>query len=59
MIDKARTGIYRQLFHSEQLISVKEDADNNFARDHHTIGKEIVDLCLDRIRKLADNCTGL
>ena len=24
-----------------------------------TIGKEIVDLCLDRIRKLADNCTGL
>lgn len=24
-----------------------------------TVGKEIVDLCLDRIRKLADNCTGL
>jgi tubulin alpha len=23
------------------------------------VGKEIVDLCLDRIRKLADNCTGL
>merc|ERR1711924_316278 len=29
------------------------------ARGHYTIGKEIVDLCLDRIRKLADNCTGL
>jgi len=26
---------------------------------NHTIGKEIVDLVLDRIRKLADNCTGL
>lgn len=26
---------------------------------HITVGKEIVDLCLDRIRKLADNCTGL
>ena len=25
---------------------------------HYTIGKEIVDLLLDRIRKLADNCTG-
>merc|ERR1712086_515584 len=25
----------------------------------YTIGREIVDLCLDRIRKLADNCTGL
>lgn len=23
------------------------------------MGKEIVDLCLDRVRKLADNCTGL
>jgi tubulin alpha len=23
------------------------------------VGKEIVDLVLDRIRKLADNCTGL
>merc|ERR1711924_509910 len=29
------------------------------ARGHYTIGKEIVDLVLDRIRKLADNCTGL
>ena len=37
----------------------KEDAANNFARGHYTIGKEIVDLVLDRIRKLADNCTGL
>merc|ERR1712007_408964 len=36
-----------------------EDAANNFARGHYTIGKEIVDLCLDRIRKLADQCTGL
>nr|XP_009778751.1 PREDICTED: tubulin alpha-2 chain-like [Nicotiana sylvestris] len=42
-----------------QLISGKEDAANNFARGHYTVGNEIVDLCLDRIRKLADNCTGL
>ncbi|KAI3768811.1 hypothetical protein L2E82_19646 [Cichorium intybus] len=41
------------------LKSGKEDAANNFARGHYTIRKEIVDLCLDRIRKLADNCTGL
>merc|ERR1712146_491365 len=31
----------------------------NYARGHYTIGKEIVDLVLDRVRKLADNCTGL
>merc|ERR1711998_727617 len=40
-------------------ISGKEDAANNYARGHYTVGKEIVDLVLDRIRKLADNCTGL
>merc|ERR1712216_829210 len=59
VVDEVRTGTYRQLFRPEQLISWKEDAANNFARGHYTIGKEIVDLVLDRLRKLADNCTGL
>ncbi|EMS61413.1 Tubulin alpha-2 chain [Triticum urartu] len=59
VIDEVRTGAYRQLFHPEQLISHNEDAANNFARGHYTVGREVVDLCLDRIRKLADNCTGL
>ena len=57
--DEVRTGTYRQLFHPEQLISGKEDAANNYARGHYTIGKEIIDLVLDRVRKLADQCTGL
>jgi hypothetical protein len=57
--DEVRTGTYRQLFHPEQLVTGKEDAANNYARGHYTIGKEIVDLVLDRIRKLADQCTGL
>ncbi|GCC18288.1 hypothetical protein chiPu_0020760 [Chiloscyllium punctatum] len=59
VIDEIRTGTYRQLFHPEQLITGKEDAANNYARGHYTIGREIVDLALDRIRKLADDCTGL
>ncbi|XP_043542228.1 tubulin alpha-1C chain-like [Chiloscyllium plagiosum] len=59
VIDEVRTGTYRQLFHPEQLITGKEDAANNYARGHCSIGKEIVDLVLDRIRKLADLCTGL
>ncbi|KAH9625088.1 hypothetical protein KSS87_001532 [Heliosperma pusillum] len=59
VIDEIRTGAYRQLFHPEQLISGKEDAANNFARGHYTVGKDIIDLCLDRVRKLADSCTGL
>ncbi|XP_024121767.2 tubulin alpha-1C chain [Oryzias melastigma] len=59
VIDEVRSGNYRQLFHPEQLITGKEDAANNYARGHYTIGKEIIDLVLDRIRKLADQCTGL
>ncbi|CAJ2637352.1 unnamed protein product [Trifolium pratense] len=59
VIDEIRTGSYRQLFHPEQLISGKEDAANNFARGHYTVGKQVEDLSLDRIRKLAENCTGL
>jgi len=59
VIDEVRSGTYGELFHPQQLISGKEDAANNYARGHYTIGKEIVDLCLDRVRKLADNCSGL
>ncbi|CAI8045514.1 Tubulin alpha-3 chain [Geodia barretti] len=59
VVDEVRTGTYRQLFHPEQLITGKEDAANNYARGHYTIGRELVDLVLDRIRKLADQCTGL
>ncbi|XP_027700202.1 tubulin alpha chain-like [Vombatus ursinus] len=54
VIDEVRTGTYRQLFHPEQLITGKEDAANNYARGHYTIGKEIIDLVLDRIRKLVN-----
>uniref|UniRef100_A0A8C4LXC8 Uncharacterized protein n=1 Tax=Equus asinus TaxID=9793 RepID=A0A8C4LXC8_EQUAS len=54
VIDEVRTGTYRQLFHPEQLITGKEDAANNYARGHYTIGKEFIDLVLDRIRKLTN-----
>merc|ERR1712168_420418 len=59
VIDSVRSIQYRQLFHPEQLITGKEDAANNYARGHYTIGKEIIDNVLDRVRKLADNCSGL
>lgn len=45
VIDEVRTGPYRQLFHPEHLINGKEDAANNYARGHYTIGKEWV-VCL-------------
>ncbi len=32
------------------LYSGKEDAANNFARGHYTVGKEMLDRVMDRIR---------
>jgi len=42
--DEVRSGTYRQLYHPEQIISGKEDAANNYARGHYTIGKVNADL---------------
>ena len=44
VIDEVRTGMYRQLYHPEQMITGKEDAANNFARGHYTIGNIFVRL---------------
>ncbi|KAA0189732.1 Tubulin alpha chain [Fasciolopsis buskii] len=59
VVDEVRTGTYRQLYHPEQLISGKEDAANNYARGHYTIGREFIDAVIDRIRKMTDHCSGL
>ncbi|VDO09776.1 unnamed protein product [Haemonchus placei] len=58
-LDEIRTGTYKQLFHPEQLVTGKEDAANNYARGHYTIGKELIDVCMDRIRRLVEACRGL
>ena len=52
-------GTHGKLYHPEQLIYGKEDAANNYARGHYTIGKELIDPVLDRIRRLSENCSGL
>jgi len=38
ILDEVRAGTYKQLFHPEQMITGKEDAANNYARGHYTIG---------------------
>ena len=37
----------------------KEDAASNFARGFYTVGREMAELVLDRIRILAEDCKGL
>lgn len=59
VIDEVRKGTYRGLYHPEDLITGKEDASNNYARGYYTIGRELIEIVLDRVRKLADSCEGL
>mmetsp|Transcript_1218 Transcript_1218/g.4378 ORF Transcript_1218/g.4378 Transcript_1218/m.4378 type:complete len:448 (-) Transcript_1218:68-1411(-) len=59
VVDEVRTGKLRQLFHPDTLISGKEDAANNFARGHYTVGRDMLQPTLDTIRRLADQCDGL
>jgi len=55
VVNDIKTGAYSALFHPEFLVAGKEDAANNFARGHYTVGKEQMDLVNDRIRKMVDN----
>ncbi|KAI8422076.1 hypothetical protein MSG28_009966 [Choristoneura fumiferana] len=58
-IDEIRNGTYRQLFHPASLLTGKEDAASNFARGFFGVGKEMIDLALNRIRIAAEDCSCL
>merc|ERR1712154_333052 len=55
VIDDVKNSEYAKIFDSNFLLSGKEDAANNFARGHYTVGKEMMNIINDRIRKLVDN----
>ena len=59
VVDEVRSGAYRELYHPESLITGKEDASNNYARGHYTVGKNISSLVLERIRRQAEQCDKL
>ncbi|XP_050689856.1 tubulin alpha-1 chain-like isoform X1 [Eriocheir sinensis] len=59
VVDEIRTGTYRNLFAPNSLHTGKEDAANNYARGHYTVGKEQLEVVLDTIRKQQEACSGL
>jgi len=59
VIDDVKNSEIASMFHPEFLLAGKEDAANNFARGHYTVGKEIIDKVSDRLRKLVDNCANV
>ncbi|EFN83589.1 Tubulin alpha-3 chain [Harpegnathos saltator] len=59
VIDEIKTGSYRNLFGPGCLIAGKEDAANNFAKGYYSIGREAIDVTLDRIRVTCEDCSNL
>ncbi|AFZ80267.1 tubulin alpha chain, putative [Theileria equi strain WA] len=56
VIDDVKRGTYKNLFHPEQLISGHEDAANNFARGHYTVGRDIYTPVMEKLHRLTDAC---
>jgi len=56
VIDDVKNSKFSAIYHPEFLLAGKEDAANNFARGHYTVGKEMIDKVNDRLRKMVDNC---
>ena len=57
--DELRVGPYHNLYGTDQIISGKEDAGSTFARGYYTVGKKMIDQVMDRVRKLAGDCSDL
>ncbi|XP_064481090.1 tubulin alpha-8 chain-like [Ornithodoros turicata] len=59
VINEVREGLYKDPFHPDMLITSKEDSSSKYARARYIVGREILELVLERIRKLARQCTDL
>jgi len=56
VIDDVQSSPFSAMYRPEFLLAGKEDAANNFARGHYTVGKEMIGKVNDRLRKLFDAC---
>lgn len=58
VISEIKTSMYKSLYNPSHMIMGKEDAANNYARGHYSIGKEYIDRVMNEIQKLAEKCDG-
>merc|ERR1712156_765840 len=58
-INDLQKGPRGGMYNTANLMSGKEDAANNFARGHYTVGKEMTDQVNEGIRKLFEDCENL
>lgn len=55
-VDSILKGPNSHLYNKNNVVTGKESSASNYVRAHYTIGREIVDQALDRIRKEAEKC---
>jgi len=55
VIYDVKNSKYGPIFHPDFMVHGSEDAANNFARGHYTVGKELMDTVSERLRKLVEN----
>jgi len=58
-IQQIKKGSLKTQFNDEYYITGKEDAANNFARGHYTVGKEQMEFVNDRVQKIVESCENL
>lgn len=59
VIDEMRIGKHKNFYHPENMIFGKEDAANNYARGHYTVGKDILDQVMRQIRRESERYSSL
>merc|ERR1719402_1754150 len=58
-ISQIKKGPLKSQFNDDFFINGKEDAANNFARGHYTVGKEQMEFVNDRVQKIVEACSNL
>ncbi|KAL4469160.1 hypothetical protein ABPG72_011508 [Tetrahymena utriculariae] len=56
-IDNIKHSAYKQLYDPESFVCANLEAANNFACGFYEINNQFFDACLDKIRKLTENCS--
>lgn len=59
VVDEIRSGVYRNLFNSENLVNGLEDAASNFARGFYTCSGKVVPKTFQNIRKEVEKSDNL
>lgn len=56
VLDSIRASDYGTLFRPDNFVNAQSSAGNNWAKGHYTEGAELVDSCMDIVRREVESC---